>query len=296
MHLYKYFSYPKWLILLLLATPWGLSAQTPGAFYDVIIMQNGKIITGKVLEVNLSTLKYQRLDMPDGPVMEIPRNLVYAITYRNQLTEYLLPADSTTFYQAPSQEEVVRARDWNDRWYADLDSGRLQAGFGFVRSFTMIKNVESLSSRGGSMAFFLGYSFPVRRNIEVGLLAGMASFKYRENRVSEYDEFQVIRDIKENIFSLAATGIYRFGLQRFDPYLLGGLIFYSSRANSDGKIQFFNDSPTITVQNSAAGSSFGILIRAGVSVQINSKTGAYLDLGNGITLLQAGGFIKLDLK
>lgn len=285
------------LLIFLSALPAQLLAQsTHSAPYDVIIRQDGTIVTGKILEVNLFTIKYQRLDMPDGPLVEIPRNIVYAITYRNQLTEYLMPVDSAVFYKPEGQAQKSGPKSWDERWYAHLDSGRMNFGIGFIRAFSMINNVESLSNRGGSIGYNLGYSFPVRRNIEVGILAGLASFRYLENRVSEYDQFQIRRDIKENIFSLAAIGIYRLGLGKIDPYVLGGLAFYSSRANSDGTIQFLDDLRTVSVQNSAAGTSFGFLVRGGVSFHVNSKSGAYFDVGNGITLLQLGGYFKLDLK
>ena len=283
--------------VLFLALPLCLPAQSLNSSpYDVIVRQDGIIITGKILEVNLFSIKYQRLDMPDGPVMEIPRNTVYAITYRNQITEYLLPVDSAAFYKPAENEASIKSKTWNERWYANLDSGRLQLGLGFIRSFSLIDNVESLSNRGGSAGYWLGYSFPVRRNIELGIVAGLASFRYLENRISEYDQFQIIRNIKENIFSIGVTGIYRMGLKRLDPYVMGGLVFYSSRANSDGTIQFLDDLRTVSVQNSAAGTSLGFLIRGGASLNFDSKFGAYFDIGNGITLIQLGGYIKLDLK
>lgn len=290
--LYRYCA-----VFLFMALPVYLFAQTSNAtHFDVIVRQDGTIVTGKILEVGLFSIKYQRLDMPDGPVMEIPRNVVYAITYRNQLTEYLMPVDSAVFYKPADQERESNPKTWDERWYANLDSGRLNIGIGLIRSFSMINNVESLSNKGGSIGYFVGYSFPVRRNIEVGFIAGLASFRYRENRVSEYDQFQIIRNIKENIFNITVTGIYRLGLKPFDPYILGGLAFYRSRVQSDGTIQFLDDLRTVSVQNSAVGSSFGLLIRGGVTYQFNSKSGVYLDVGNGISLIQLGGAIKLDLR
>lgn len=264
--------------------------------FDVLIKQDGSIVTGKVIEVNLKTIKYQRLDMVDGPVMEIPRNTVYAITYRNQQTEYLLPADSTAFYQSDAGAIAGQRKPGVDPWHANLDSGRVQIGVGAIRSFSMIRNVESLSNKKSSPAFVAGYSFPIRRNIDVGVILAFASFKYQENRVSQYDLLQISRNIKENILNVSFVGIYRMGLKTLDPYFLGGLAFYNSRADSEGVIQFLDEGRSITVENSAAGSSFGFLIRGGVSVNINSKSGAYFDVGNGITLLQFGGFVKLDLK
>jgi hypothetical protein len=71
------------LILPLIAQETG----TASAQFDVIIKNNGDIIYGKVTEVTL--VKYKRTDIPDGPLYQLLRSEVYAISYRNQLKEIL---------------------------------------------------------------------------------------------------------------------------------------------------------------------------------------------------------------
>lgn len=286
-----------WLVCIITATALhgGLQAQSVnGSGYDVIVKQDGAIITGKVLEVNLTTIKYQRLDMPDGPLVEIPRNTVYAITYRNQLTEYLQPVDSTVFYREPQTDDQTLLP--SEYWYANLDSGRLQVGIGLIRSFSKISNVQSFKSENGMPSVFISYFYPLKQKISLGLMAGLASYNYSEDRISEYDQFQVTREIKENLFTAAALAMYRLGMGRLDPYAMAGLAFYSSRAKSDGTLRFLNDLRSVGIQNSASGASFGFVFRGGVYYSLGPIAGAYLDFGTGLSLLQFGGTIKLDLK
>jgi hypothetical protein len=282
------------LFCLLMCPKTTVAQVTYGAGYDVIIKNDGTIVTGKIVEVNLLTIKYQRLDMPEGPIMEIPRAVVYAITYRNQLTEYLQPVDSTVFYRP--DEEMQAGALKGTSWYSQIDSGRLQVGLGLIRMYSKIKDVGSLKSEASSPALFIAYYFPFKRKLSLGVIAGISSFNYSENRISEYDQFQVTRNIKENIFTLTAAGMYRLGLGRLDPYFIGGISFYSSRANSEGTLRFLNDQRTVGIKNSASGTSLGVLVRGGVHYRFNPSTGAYFEVGNGLTLLQVGGTIKLDFK
>ncbi|MCX7638727.1 MAG: hypothetical protein N2044_12860 [Cyclobacteriaceae bacterium] len=291
------------LILLFIATAFAsnvailsVSAQSSSnQTNDVIIRSDGVIIQGKVIEINLQAVKYLRTDIPDGPVVEIPRNKVYAISYRNQITEYLQSVDSTVFSSRDSRKDKKGSVPWSDRWYAGLDSGRLQVGLGFIRSYSLIRNVESLTNQKSSPAFYLSYTFPVRRNISVGLLSGYASFNYSENQINEYDQVRITRNIRENLFTVAAVGVYRLGQRFIDPYMMAGLAFYSSRANSNGIVEFLETSQFLTIENSASGSSFGFVIRGGVSLTVNN-IGIYADFGNGLTLLQCGALFKLDFK
>src|SRR5919206_611965 len=70
------------------------SPVTYNAGFDVIIKKNGDIVYGLVKEVGLELIKYQRTDIPDGPIYTMPRSEVYAISYRNQVKDILSPVFS----------------------------------------------------------------------------------------------------------------------------------------------------------------------------------------------------------
>lgn len=57
-------------------------------FADVIVTLNNQKIDCKILEVNIETLKYKRLDNPEGPSYTILKKEVKSVTYSNGTTEF----------------------------------------------------------------------------------------------------------------------------------------------------------------------------------------------------------------
>ena len=50
---------------------------------DVIMLRNGEEIKGKVLEINLTEVKYKRCDNPNGPIISLRKQDVFIIKYAN---------------------------------------------------------------------------------------------------------------------------------------------------------------------------------------------------------------------
>jgi len=58
---------------------------------DDIILLNNDVIKGKVTEVGLNTIKYQRADNPDGPAYDLSKNDIYMIVYANGTSDVINP-------------------------------------------------------------------------------------------------------------------------------------------------------------------------------------------------------------
>ncbi len=270
--------------------------NVPPAEFDVIIKTNGDIITARVIEVGLKTIRYKRTDIPDGPVYEIHRNEIYAISYRNQLKEYFTPVDSVSFVKttpAPVQVDTTYNSELPQPWHAQIAQGEIKLGVGFIRNYSKIKNVDDLTSESGAPAFHLTYLFPYRKNIHIGLMAGLGKFKYSEAYFSEYDQLQVNRSLTENIFTLAVIGRYARQFNIITPYVTGGLAFYSSTIKSEGSFHYIDDDRTVLVKNDARNNGLGLLFRVGLNVNITEKIGGYTDFGNSLTIGQVGVVVKL---
>lgn len=69
---------------------------------DIIIKRNGDEISSKVLEVTVETIKYQRLDNPEGPIISILKNEVFMIKYANGTKETFTTNRTTGTYPATS--------------------------------------------------------------------------------------------------------------------------------------------------------------------------------------------------
>lgn len=290
-------------VILLAAAQYALAQRTdvPPAEFDVIIKTNGEIVYGRVVEVNLSNIRYKRTDIPDGPVYEILRKDVFVISYRNQLKEVITAVDSTVFAPRPatplSTEEVeIEPQQDEYAWQAHVGSGEVRLGIGLIRNFSRIKEVDSYKSESGTPGFHLTYVFPYRNNLMLGVAVGWARFNYSDRAFSEYDQILTDRKIKETLTSVAVVGKYNFDVNTITPYVMGGLAFNSSNVNSDGNVTFVEDGRSIRVQSGARSGGLGILFRAGFDVAINEKYAGYADIGNGLTLLQVGGVIKLGSR
>ncbi|TCO09828.1 outer membrane beta-barrel protein [Natronoflexus pectinivorans] len=271
------------------------------AGFDVIVKTNGEIVYGKVIEVSRTQelVRYKRTDIPDGPVYELFWDEIYAISYRNQLTEYFVENEHETF-RSPvrwpfGRSAVVEPTTDSDEtlWFSEIDNGELRIGFGLLRQYSKVSEIDDYRDRTGFPSMAITYLFPFRENIELGTSISWASFKYSDRTLSEYDQLLTQRDITETLFTFALVGRYYIDMDLFRPYLLTGLGYTNSSVRTDGLITFTDDERSVLVQGGARSGSFGVPLRAGFDVRLSEKAGAYVDIGTGLTLLQIGGVFKI---
>lgn len=295
-----------WIFVALLAVNtqalYSQNTDVPAASFDVIVLNNGDIIHGKVVEVGMVLIRYRRTDIPDGPIYELNKNKVYAISYRNQLTEYLEPQDSTVFgsQEIPVVTDSISLPDSDftpgisdDKWYSSTRSGEVRIGFGLIRNYSRVKEVDDYQSEFSFPSVHFSYMFPVRQNIEFGLAMSVGGFKYSDKSFSEYDLLQTDRTINESLVSIAVVGKYEFDMEVITPYFLAGLAFTNSSVRTEGTVTFTDDERSVLVQGGARSSHFGVPVRVGIDVRINDSFDAFLEVGTGLSLLQLGGIIKI---
>lgn len=284
-----------WIFLALLAgkaqTSYAQDTGVPAAAFDVMVMNNGDIIYGKVVEVNMHLIRYKRTDIPDGPIYELFKSEVYAISYRNQLTEYLIPQENM-FHEGQAKPSVRDSLALG-LWRSSAQAGEVRIGVGIVRNYSRVKEVDEYQSEFSFPSIHISYLFPVNSNIDVGLAMGYAGFKYSDKSFSEYDQLQTDRTIRETLFSVALIGKYGFDLKLFRPYVLAGISFTNSNVRTEGTVTFTDDERSILVQGGARSGSFGIPLRGGVDIRIVESFNAFIEAGTGLTMLQVGGVFKI---
>jgi hypothetical protein len=278
------------------------ATDVPPAGFDVIITNNGDIIYGKVVEVGLILIKYKRTDIPDGPIYEIPREEVYAISYRNQLKEYMSPADLSVFgypnnYNKRKRKAPIltqKATEDSTSWLFNVQNGNIRVGLGSLRNVSRVSDVGEFKDELGVPAIFFSYIFPCKKNIDLGIALGWARFKYSINHYSEYDMLMINRTIKESLMSISALARYNIVVRNFTPYLMGGISYINSNVRSEGEISFTQDGKTVTVQGGGRSGGPGIIMRLGSDIKIKENISCYADFGTGLTLIQIGATIKLE--
>lgn len=296
---YKWMFLAAFMILVAVQANGATQEGNPVSSFDVIILNDGEIIHGKVVEVGIERIRYQRTDIPDGPVYEIFRSEVFAISYRNKITEYFSPHDQGVFQPGAgetkdSAEAPEQIPDSAQTWYDGMQDGELRVGFGAIRNHSKIQEVEDYRSEAGFPGFYATYVFPALINgLDVGVSVGIANFNYSDSRVSEYDRLVTDREIRESLFSIAAVGKYSLGMDFISPYVLGGLGYSNSNVRSDGSVTFTDTDRSVTVQGGARSGSPVMLIRAGTDIRITEEISGYIDIGTGFALIQLGGVFKI---
>ncbi len=275
------------------------------AGFDVIITNDGNIIYGLVKEVDEVFIKYKRTDIPDGPVYTIRRNDVYAISYRNQVKEYMTPInkampDSLKTAQSdmqllepilPMTYDLPPVKKFNLRKDATA-----RVGLGFIRGYTKVENADKLSSSSSFPLLVFAYDTRTKENLRIGLMLAFGSHKFSGESFSSYDSTIIKSNIKENIFSLMVYAKYAINASyaNLRPYVLGGIGINSSNVKTDNLVSFTNNSQTVKVNSGGRSTGLGILARIGADYYFNNQTGAFADVGFGSSVIQAGFIFKIQ--
>jgi hypothetical protein len=222
------------------------------------------------------------------------RNEVYAISYRNQLSEYFHPLDSPFAKHELAERDTSSQRirkGLTSTGISDIRHGEFRAGIGLIRNFSKVKEIEDYKGKSSWPSFHFSYLFPLNQNLDAGFALGLASFKYSDRSFSEYDQLLTDRDITETLMSFAIIGKYNIDL--FKLYFLTGVSYTNSSVRTEGKVTFTDDDRTVLIQGGARSGNLGIPFRAGFDVKIDEQFSVYADFGTGLALVQIGGVIKL---
>lgn len=269
------------------------------AGFDVIIKLNGDIVYGLVKEVRPDFITYQRTDIPDGPLYTIPRNEVYAISYRNQVKDYINGEDSIA--SAPAKEGIVpntnNPRNINYKDTSLFKNSNIQIGLGFIRSFSKLNNTNNYSSSASFPILLFSYEASYNNNIQIGLQMGFGSTNFSGQQFSSYDSTINNTTLTEHVFALYAYGKYFIlnSSSRLQPYIMAGIGVNSSNIISQTKVHFTTDnSEVILVKSGTRSAGLGITARAGAQYYINNQLRLSLDAGTGLSVLNFGLSIAIN--
>jgi hypothetical protein len=287
-----------------------LKAQVNAGF-DVIIKKNGVILYGIVKEVGQQLIRYQRTDIPDGPIYTVPREEIFAISYRNQVKDILNPLKDTSVTvpqtiihdRTPAVHDTVFVHDTTaatTKQFHKPDSlsksnhfrqGDLRIGIGFLRSYTRVNQASQYASTFNFPIISIAYDVSFREHVRLGIQASFGPHKFTGQSYSSYDSLQTNTVMKEYIFMLDGYGIYYFPYrtERIKPYVLGGLGIHSSHVNTEYDLDFVNEANhTLAVMSGNNAISIGILARIGAEYNLNNNLSAFGDVGIGASILSFG--------
>ena len=146
---------------------------------DLIIKKNGDEIKSKVLEVNLSIIKYKKNDNLNGPTFEIKKSEVFIIKYENG-TKDLINTIKSSQTNSITQADVQDTDEDVDLCFSEKHRSTsiiygLSALFGGITSFS--NNNDN---------FFIGpiiFSFDIglSKNLSIAIRPALMYYKYASN-------------------------------------------------------------------------------------------------------------------
>lgn len=268
--------------------------------FDVIIKKNGELVYGLVKEVGETLIKYKRTDIPDGPIYSIPKQEVYAISYRNQVKDILSPTIQFPFINKDSLLQVpvvIPVTNKPHKVYSLFDQSSILGGIGFIRSYSKVDNANDYSSKTTLPVLMLAYEVQKNDQLNFGLLAAIGSYKFSKQEYSSYDSAfnNIIR--KENIFTLYVYGKYHFmdSHNALRPYVQGGLGIRSSYVRSENTLSFLTTpNQTIIINSGARSVGLGVMLRAGITYRLNEQFKLFTDAGIGPSILHFGVIYRVS--
>ena len=269
------------------------------AGFDVIIKKNGDILYGLVKEVTINLIKYQRTDIPDGPVYTIPRIEVYAISYRNQVKDILAPINSVNNYNGNPNDLSYR-RNYDYKLTRDrlFKNGVLRLGLGFFRSYSKVKDAGDYSTSSTFPVVSAAYDVAYNRDYRIGVQIGFGSHNFSKQSLSLYDSTQSSVKLKENIFAIHVYGRYdilKESSSALRPYIVVGIGLNTSHVKSETTVNFINNTDQVLVVTSGTrAAGLGVMARVGADYHINRTLRAFLDAGVGTSIINIG--VAVDLK
>ncbi|MBE7169121.1 MAG: outer membrane beta-barrel protein [Williamsia sp.] len=263
------------------------------ADFDVIIKRNGDIIYGLVKEVGLELIKYQRTDIPNGPIYTIPRFEVYAISYRNQVRDILAPVVDPALIRPPGYIDynTPGGRYYDRRGSFLSRNGSAQLGLGFIRGFSKVKNANDYSSSASFPVVTIAYDALYKGPVRLGMQLAFGSHKFSGQGYNDYDSTQSTVSIKENVFTIHVYAKYILlnTSSAFQPYALLGLGLNTANIRTNQEVNFVNRADKVLLINSGARAvGLGILARIGTEYNLNNRLRVFGDVGAGPAIINLG--------
>jgi hypothetical protein len=294
MEAFKFKTLSILFFLVLLST--AVNAQVKDSIFkaDAIIRIDGVIVYGRVLEVDQQQVKFRINDLAKGPVITLPRKLVYAISYSNNTSQLITPVftnkkvNELAFDQSNPNSSSEKKKDTSNNLKYNLLHGTIKVGMEFSKLYSGYKNVRYYDKNNNLPSLFASYQFRYNRFLLTGVNIGLSDIDYNYHSFSNYDQIDITQKVKESVITLGFFGRFNIMEGFVQPYLLMGFNINHSKAFVVNDI-FFRD------QGRHAVTSYGIrgfkadfVFRGGVDVALSKRFGLYSDIGTGSSLVQLG--------
>jgi hypothetical protein len=281
------------LLLSLFSVTLNAQVKDTTAKADAIIRVDGSIVYGRVLGVDQQQVRYRINDFSKGPVITLPRKLVYAISYSNNTTQIITPAFgkkkvNVLAFDQSSPDNTADAKDTiNNRKY-NLSHGSIKICLGFSHPYSGFKNLKDYDKSNNTPSMVASYHFRYNRFLITGVNIGYTDISYNYQSLSDYDQIDIQQKVKESIFTMGFFGRYNLLDGFVQPYLLMGFNINHSKALVVNDVFFRDLGRHVATVYGIRGFKTDFVFRGGVDLALSKHFGLYSEIGSGSSLVQLG--------
>ena len=262
---------------------------------DVIVRVDGTLTYGKVTEIDQEFVKYRDSTVPNGPIISLPRKLVYTISYSNNTSVIITPKFGTRKIRESAFDENALETEDEEKidWKYNIQHGSLKVGLGLSRSFSSFKGVKGFTKTASAPALFVSYTFRFNRFLLLGGGLGYASFNYDYKLRSDYDDIDIKQTINESVTTLNLFGRYDLMTGFLRPHIILGINVNYAYVDLNGEIFFRDNLKRVATSSGLRGFKTNFVLRGGLDFNISKTFGVFGDIGTGTSLVNLGAIFIL---
>jgi opacity protein-like surface antigen len=286
------------IITFLLVSQLNAQVRDSSAVSDVIIQVDGTVFYGKVIEVNETQIKYRNTSVQDGPIVVLPREQIYMISYSNNTSQLITPefGKKQTVEKAVDKDSVKTTSanvNPDNKFRYNIGHGTIKLGFGFSPMYTSVKGIEGYNKVQTFPSMEASYQFTLKKYLILGANIGYAGYNYAYSESSDYDQIDISQEINETFINYGMFARYDIMHEFFRPYVLAGLDVNYSIVDTHGEVFFKEEGKNIMVNSSGKGFKTYFVFRGGFDFHITKSFGLYADVGSGASLVRVGVMFML---
>lgn len=280
-------------LLLCAATAKGQTARDTLTGHDVIVLQNGQMLRGKVLEIGLEQLRYKRAGYLNGPTYTVALSAVFAVNYPDGQSDYF--SEAADFQDEKQKEQKSSKKDKKDAENLLFKHSSVSLGAGIFKQQSRGDDLlESPRQTNDAPAIALRYFTSWRGQLAFGLEAGTMSYRFTGDQAETYDNAIVTGDVREQVYALTAFARYALTTKPLTPYAMGGIGLVTSSIDSELSVILLDSGVNYQLGSGANDTRLGITLRAGLSYQLSDQIQLYADAGAGLAILQIGTTLVIN--
>lgn len=257
---------------------------------DIIVLDNGELIKSKVMEIQLTKIRYKRFDQQNGPIYSLQKSKVFAIHYEDGTKDIYGKDEKAIANVNQSIEELIQdtaeAKENEDTFMKKKVI--IHASIGLQKVYSPVNEIGVDGYQLQSLYWQADVAMGLNTNLAVGFSYGQGKYYAEKTYTDQFQFTNTTFEISQNISSFTVFGRYYLKTKypRFRPYATLGLSLNSSAV--DVTITTVTEEQTINFSRGGRIMDVFPLTKVGMEIDVSDYIGLFTEIGYGITLINLG--------